>query len=752
MLEINHKKLCENCFSQIEGEPCPNCGFDKKRIVRDPMTLAQGSVLENRYVIGGVIGKGGFGTTYLAYDRKLECKVAVKEYYPYGLAVRTPGTTAVSVSNAEAKETFTNGAEKFYDEARLVAQFNGNPNIVSVHDFFYENDTVYFTMGYLEGLTLKAYLKEHGALSPGQAVCVAQSVSNALMAAHSLNVLHRDISPDNIMVCKDGTIKLLDFGAARQIVTEGSQSLSVILKQGFAPLEQYQKKGKQGPWTDIYSLGATLYYALTLDTLDDPMSRLEEDEEYSSNKYHIADELWQMIKKATALRMQERYQDIFEWKKELNALSIKPETLVEEPVLGEKGRATVKVLGDTVYSGSEREAVQDESDNAGAQKEDVVGVTMPLQEDDAVGVTMPLREEEAVGMTVPLQEEEIVGMTMPLQEEDAVGITTPLREEEAVGVAMPLQEEKAVSFIGQETKAGKLGKKKWAVGLVLTAAVIFIFAAFLRKEPKGNAHSEPAISLQTGEDAEDESKDMTEDLESVADDSKDAVGNPGSMKEASLYVMVNNTWADLGMDEMSYSDREKAEEGNIDVFGNSEIERTSINSISFINMSESVPDYVIDNSPDIAKRLMAGDIPDYAWDVSRDRDETVMAFVNEGDSHLYIVASGKITVESAKGLFGGYQNLKEIYFNNCFDTSQVTDMDSMFYNCNSLNSVDVGGFDTSQVTDMSDMFRSCVNLMKLNLSKFDTGQVTDMSGMFASCRKLTELDLSNFDTSTTNNN
>ena len=153
-----------------------------------------------------------------------------------------------------------------------------------------------------------------------------------------MNVLHRDISPDNIMICTDGTIKLLDFGAARQVVTEGSQSLSVILKQGFAPLEQYQKKGKQDPWTDIYSLGATLYHALTLDVLDDPMTRFDEDEEYSSNKHHIEDEFWKMIKKATELRMQDRYQDIFEWKKDLNNLSIKQAPLVEVKDLEEKGK------------------------------------------------------------------------------------------------------------------------------------------------------------------------------------------------------------------------------------------------------------------------------------------------------------------------------------------------------------------------------------------------------------------------------
>ena len=671
MVIINHKKLCENCFAETDRSPCPVCGFDKNRYVRDQMTLTIGSILESRYVIGGVIGKGGFGTTYLAYDRKLECRVAVKEYYPYGLAVRSPGTTTVSVSNAEAEETFKNGAEKFYDEARLVAKFNGNPNIVSVHDFFYENDTVYFTMGYLEGQTLKAFLKEHGALSPGQAVCVAEAVSNALMAAHSLNVLHRDISPDNIMVCKDGTIKLLDFGAARQVVTEGSQSLSVILKQGFAPLEQYQKKGKQGPWTDIYSLGATLYHALTLDVLDDPMSRLEEDEEYSSNKHHIADELWQVIKKATALKIQDRYQDIFEWKKDLNNLSIKAVPLVEKEISEEKVKfgSTAKALGDTVHI---------VSGTGTAEEEDAVGVTMPLQEEDTVGVTMPLREEEAVGMTVPLQEEETVGMTMPLQEEEIVGMTVPLQEKETSETSSQQTEEKTVQEAGtlQETekhdsdqqevgeekpeRKQQSRKKKWIVGAaVLAVAVVLVFA----------------------------------------------VGRKFIFRNV---IMVDHK-----------ADR---------VFGNSQLNRSSIEKISFLD----------------TKR----EVPNNAWDVSKVHNGTVMAWTDKADSHhLYIAAEGKIVVKSANNLFAVYRNLEEIEFMDCLDTSHTTDMYAMFRACNSLSNIDVSGFDTSQVTSMSDMFRDCSSLSNIDVSGFDTSQVTSMGGMFSGCSSLSNIDVSGFDTS-----
>lgn len=330
MIEINGKHLCENCFCEMatSGPFCTSCGYNPSQTVSDPTMLKPGSVLLGKYVVGKVIGKGGFGVTYVAYDVTTQKKVAIKEYFPYGVALRAPGTTTVSVSSMDNAEAFKMGAEKFYNEAKMVSRFNGNPNIVGVHEFFYENDTVYFVMEYLQGHTLKDHIKTHGVLTPAQALFIANNVSNALMAAHSANVLHRDISPDNIILCDNGNVTLIDFGAARQVVAEHSQSFSVILKPGFAPLEQYQKKGNQGPWTDIYSLGTTIYHALTGDIPEDPMSRIDDDEEFSSNAYNIEPELWAVIQKATQLRVEDRYPDIFVLRNDLSHISYQPEPVI----------------------------------------------------------------------------------------------------------------------------------------------------------------------------------------------------------------------------------------------------------------------------------------------------------------------------------------------------------------------------------------------------------------------------------------
>ena len=328
MIEINGKQLCENCFEEISGDKCENCGFVSSDSALDKSLLTAGSILSNRYVIGRVIGKGGFGTTYLAYDALVCRKIAIKEYFPYGIAQRTSENTDVSVLSEDNAQAFELGAEKFYNEAKLVSRFNGNPNIVGVYDCFYENNTVYMAMEYLSGRTLKEYIRENGVLSVAQAMYVAKIVTGALVVAHSASILHRDISPDNIIVCDNGNIKLIDFGAARQVVAEHSQSFSVILKPGFAPLEQYSKKGNQGAWTDVYSVGTTLYYMLTGDIPEDPSARFDNDDTFKDNQFDIEPALWEVITKATKLKAEDRYQDAYELRKALDLIPVEAEPLV----------------------------------------------------------------------------------------------------------------------------------------------------------------------------------------------------------------------------------------------------------------------------------------------------------------------------------------------------------------------------------------------------------------------------------------
>lgn len=331
MLEVNNKKLCESCFAEIEKDgKCPHCGFSKEELEPDAMVLPMGARLQDKIIIGRVMGKGGFGITYLGYDTRMDRTIAVKEYYPNGIAYRSQSGTEVLVANASAEETFEKGTEKFYAEAEMVAQFNGNPNIVGVYDYFRENNTVYLIMEYLNGVTLKNYVKRHGRINSGQALFVMDKMAAALSITHSAGVLHRDISPDNIMICLDGKVKLIDFGAARQIVAESSSNLTVVMKPGYTPIEQYTKKGRQGAWTDIYALGASVYYAMTGKIIDDPYERMEKDTEFETNLHGVNDTLWEVIKKCTMINAQDRYGNAIELRKALTGVSA---PLKAEPIV-----------------------------------------------------------------------------------------------------------------------------------------------------------------------------------------------------------------------------------------------------------------------------------------------------------------------------------------------------------------------------------------------------------------------------------
>lgn len=342
-MEINGVMRCENCFEEIKERHCPYCGYDPADIVSDNTLLLPGSILSENYIIGGVIGIGGFGVTYLAYNRSEDSKAAVKEYFPRNIAHRASNGITVNTVSADDSATFEAGMEKLYNEAEIVSEFKDNPNIVTIYDVFRANNTVYLTMEFLRGKTLKEYIRDYKVLDPPRTVYVAQCVLNALSAMHGANVLHRDISPDNIILCGNGNVKLIDFGAARQIVAERTQNFSAIVKFGFAPPEQYRKKDEQGPWSDIYSLGATLYYALTGDVPSDPMSRFDNDDTFNENNFGIDEGLWSVIAKATKLNSSERYKNSKEMNDALKQLSFVPEpvTFSDEEIFSPKLKSHV---------------------------------------------------------------------------------------------------------------------------------------------------------------------------------------------------------------------------------------------------------------------------------------------------------------------------------------------------------------------------------------------------------------------------
>jgi len=327
--------LCYNCFQHIQdpAAPCPHCGFDlEENRQKFPVALRAGTVLNNRYIVGRVLGQGGFGITYVAFDSQLQARVAVKEYMPSDMATRVEGTT-VSVMMDTRAEDFTYGAERFQEEARTLAKFIGHPNIAGVSSYFDQNDTSYFVMDYIEGVSFKSYIANNGGkVSVDETLNVMIPVLRALTAVHAEGFIHRDVTPDNIYISKDGNVKLLDFGSARYSIGDKSKSLDVILKVGYAPKEQYIRRGRQGPYTDVYSCAACFYAALTGYLPPESLERLDQDTLVPVSQVlpEIPEWLDKAILKGLAVQPEDRFQSAAEF---LDA--IENQLVVDVPAAGQ---------------------------------------------------------------------------------------------------------------------------------------------------------------------------------------------------------------------------------------------------------------------------------------------------------------------------------------------------------------------------------------------------------------------------------
>ena len=324
---------------------CPHCGFSLSDYRQNPRCLPVNTVLAGKYLVGKVLGEGGFGITYMGYDLNMKTRIAIKEYFPVELVSRDTtrlseggGSDRVISLSGEKSKTYRQGLQKYVDEARSVSRFSGTPGIVSVKDFFYENDTAYIVMEYIEGVSLKEYLKQRGGKLPEEeALAILRPVLEALEQVHGAGIVHRDISPDNIMLTfgeGDGSsgesggsgiapetvhgniaaVRLIDFGAARMTAKNDQKSLTIILKHGYAPEEQYRSHGEQGPWTDVYALCAVLYRMLTGTVPEPAMDRLFSDglkrpEELGAD---VSPAVSEAVMKGLAVKKENRIQTVHE--------------------------------------------------------------------------------------------------------------------------------------------------------------------------------------------------------------------------------------------------------------------------------------------------------------------------------------------------------------------------------------------------------------------------------------------------------
>lgn len=278
-----------------------------------PVALPRDTILAGRYIIKDVLGQGGFGITYLAEDHKTGARAAVKEFFPETMVTRQSEELEVRTYTDERLDNFRFGMTSFLDEAKMLAQFQENPHIVGVQKYFEENGTAYFAMDYIEGIDFKTFIQQSGGKLPWVEVWrIMSPIMEALDAVHRKGLVHRDVTPDNIFIADDGTVKLIDFGAARYSLGDRSQSLDVVLKHGYAPKEQYTRRGKQGPFTDVYSVAACFYAALSGYLPPESLDRMEEDNLVPLSRYgvRLPKSAEAAILKGLEVRAEDRFQSM----------------------------------------------------------------------------------------------------------------------------------------------------------------------------------------------------------------------------------------------------------------------------------------------------------------------------------------------------------------------------------------------------------------------------------------------------------
>ena len=358
--------------------------------------LRKGTRLIGRYTVEGVLGQGGFGITYLGMDELHKKKVAIKEFFPQGIVTRNiEYEDTVTVTLVGEKENYDKGKERFLKEAQTMAMFSKDKGIVKALDFFEINNTAYIVMEYLEGVTLKQYLRENERIDAEDLVELLVPLIEALDEIHSQGLIHRDISPDNIMVLPDGRIKLMDFGAARDYTEFGEKSLSIVLKPGYAPPEQYQTHGVQGPWTDIYALCATMYKCITGENPPDAIDRLVDDhlKKISAFGITVSPQIEEAIIKGMSVAAKDRYQNVGDFCEDLyggyEERSVPEAEESQSQVETETAEANVETKMDMLNEGipqskySTTEAVQENEDLISEELSENVGLTSEENEVEA---------------------------------------------------------------------------------------------------------------------------------------------------------------------------------------------------------------------------------------------------------------------------------------------------------------------------------------------------------------------------------
>ena len=703
------KELCD--ADQI----CPDCGYDNSSPSQPAQALRCGTVLRERYLIGKMLGQGGFGITYIGYDYTLDTTVCIKEFFPAGGAMRgNDGSGRVYWSAGSTGAARLQEREVFVKEAQKAVKLRNFASVVKVWDVFYENETAYIVMEYIEGVTLKQYLVKRGAvMGAEECLDLLLPVIGDLKGVHDSGIVHRDISPDNLMIREDGKVVLLDLGAAKDMSKGSGQSSMMVAKKGFSPPEQYTEGMSIGPWTDVYAICATIYWCMTGKLLPEAMERMLGDDALK-----FPDSIPELLR--AVLR---------------HGLELKPANRIKDMEELESGLKTA--LGKTTIT-----------------------ITPPQKPKlpKALGVIL-LIVAVSVLIAIPKIKEAFSGTGSDTAQGETVALSNTLSKDKFTAWAGKTAEEVifentldgAPSDAEDLSEAGDRGVLGWKDG-----GKLYIASEGGVRAPTDCSYlfSDPGIFDDAG-------KGWT-NLTAVTNaqyfdlsHTKTTAGmfakceflstlDVGSWNMSNVTSMLSMFYGCGNLRSLDVSSWDTSNVTNMyglfsECVSLAELDVSRWDTSKVINMA---------NMFRMCSGLTELDVS--KWDTSK-VTEVSSVFSGCGSLTGLDVSGWDVShVMFINMMFGECSSLEELDVSR-WNTSKLTEMSAIFSGCGSLTGLDVSGWDVSNVTDLSYIFMGCTRIKELDVSKWDTSFAKNMECMFFRCSTMTALDVSAWNTSRVTN-
>ena len=682
---------CFQCMEEITGYPCPHCGYDPEKCPSQSFVLRPGTILRGKYVIGAVLGQGGFGITYIGWDLSIQRKVAIKEYYPSGQVSRsvTNGSAVEWHTSEQARFARDSGMEIFLKEARKMARVADVPQVVNVLEVFRENETAYIIMDYVKGETLKKRLEKTGPLTWDQAKRIFLPVAEAMARVHDEGLIHRDISPDNLMLMPDGSVKILDLGAAKDLSINTGTSSMQVAKGGFSPLEQYAQQGGSGPWTDVYALAATMYFALTGILPPTAVDRVSADKlrwdlpELAALPGNVRE----AIRKAMVILPDKRTRSMAEFADQLAKTSggTPPHPAFRKwliPVLAAAAAVAVLLIFVLAKPSGRPEPPTAPPTSAPTAPPTTASATVPT----TAPTTFPTTAPTTAATTEP-----------------------PVRQSFMMCAVENLDQTEREQWPSQTFWGQKKYKREDVTRVIFYDSKQSVGSSWWDVSQKGDGSVRAWMDGSTL---------------CVAADGLICLNQDSSCLFAGF----------VNARQISFND----------AVDTSRVENmcrmfSACESLTSLDVSFFATSRVLDMSHMFATCETLTTLDLSSFDTSQVEDMESMFYGCKNLTSVNLDSFDTSNVRKMVKMFAYCGKLPTIDVSR-FDTRRVTDMSHMFRNCASLQRVDVSGFNTSNVTKINSMFYKCTNLSSVDLRGFDTSRMYGLCHVLEECPLITNIE------------